>query len=92
MHPTKTPPDGHAEFHVVAASPEVGRRVAHAVRRHFTATEPRGCPAGVDDGTRLGISVATTRTALAGDQTARGRRPPALVAAAGNGPPSPFGE
>ena len=63
MQPTETPSDGHAEVRIVAASPEVARRVAEVLRRCFAATEQRSYPAGTDGGTRLDLTVDTTRAA-----------------------------
>ncbi|WP_340559839.1 hypothetical protein [Streptomyces sp. GSL17-111] len=56
-------PEGRAEVRVVAASPEAARRVAEAIRRSFDATEQRSFPAGTDGGTRLDLTVDTTRAA-----------------------------
>ncbi|MFF3462626.1 hypothetical protein ACWCQN_03760 [Streptomyces sp. NPDC001984] len=63
MHPTETPSDEHAEVRIVAASPEVARRVAEVLRRCFSATEQRSYPAGAGGGTRLQLTVDTSRTA-----------------------------
>ncbi|MFD8501147.1 hypothetical protein ACFV2L_00120 [Streptomyces sp. NPDC059687] len=63
MRSTQTPSDGNAEVHIVAASPEVARRVAEVLRRCFAATEQRSYPAGPDGGTRLDLTVDTTRAA-----------------------------
>lgn len=63
MQSTDEPSDGHAEVHIVAASPEVARRVAEVLRRCFAATEQRSYPAGSDGGTRLDLTVDTTRAA-----------------------------
>ncbi|GAA4090109.1 hypothetical protein [Streptomyces shaanxiensis] len=63
MQPMETPPDGHAEVRVVAASPEVARRVAEVLRRCFAATEQRSYPAGTEGGTCLQLTVDTTRPA-----------------------------
>ncbi|MEV5882574.1 hypothetical protein AB0L74_07635 [Streptomyces sp. NPDC052020] len=63
MEPLETPPDGCAEVHIAAASPEVARRVAEVLRRCFAATEQRSYPAGADGGTRLELTVDTSRTA-----------------------------
>ncbi|MFC8199400.1 hypothetical protein ACFWBR_20835 [Streptomyces sp. NPDC060006] len=57
------PADGHAEVRVTAASPEAARRVAEVLRRCFAATEQRSYPAGGDGGTRLDLTVDTSRTA-----------------------------
>lgn len=63
MESQETPSAGHAEVHVVAASPEVARRVAEVLRHCFAAGEQRSYPAGPEGGTRLEITVDTTRTA-----------------------------
>jgi hypothetical protein len=63
MQSTKPPSDGYAEVHIVAASPEVARRVAEVLRRCFAATEQRSYPEGSGGGTRLQLTVDTTRTA-----------------------------
>jgi hypothetical protein len=63
MHPTETPSDGHAAVRIVAASPEAARRVAEVLRRCFAATEQRSYPAGTGGGTRLELTVDTTRAA-----------------------------
>ncbi|MGW7426651.1 hypothetical protein ACWGJB_42845 [Streptomyces sp. NPDC054813] len=59
----QTPSDGYAAVRIVAASPEVARRVAEVLRHCFAATEQRSYPAGPDGGTRLDLTVDTTRTA-----------------------------
>ncbi|GAV38255.1 hypothetical protein [Streptomyces acidiscabies] len=63
MPSTHTPSDGHAEVHIIAASPEAARRVAEALRRCFATTEQRSYPAGADGGTRLDLTVDTTSAA-----------------------------
>lgn len=63
MQPNETPSDGHADVRIVAASPEVARRVAEVLRRCFDATEQRSYPADTEGGTRLQLSVDTTRAA-----------------------------
>jgi hypothetical protein len=63
MTSIETPSDGHAEVRVVAASPEVARRVAEVLRRCFDSTEQRSYPAGPDGGTRLDLTVDTTHAA-----------------------------
>ena len=75
MQSTEKPSEGHAEVHIVAASPEVARRVAEVLRRCFAATEQRSYPAGSDGGTRLDLTVDTTRAVLAGDQPVRAGQP-----------------
>ncbi|GAA2086373.1 hypothetical protein GCM10009801_48780 [Streptomyces albiaxialis] len=61
MQPAETPPDEHAEVHIVAETPEAARRVAETIRRHFAATEQRSYPAGDQGGTRLELTVDTNR-------------------------------
>lgn len=63
MQPPETSSDGQAEVRIVATSPESARRVAEALRRCFAATEQRSYPVGRDGGTRLHLTVDTTRTA-----------------------------
>ncbi|UUU28345.1 hypothetical protein [Streptomyces sp. DSM 40750] len=62
-HPTLEPSPGYAEVRVVAASPEVARRVAEVLRRCFASDEQRSYPAGRGGGTRLHLTVDTTRPA-----------------------------
>ncbi|WP_328842020.1 hypothetical protein [Streptomyces europaeiscabiei] len=100
----ESPSDGHAEVRVVAASPEVARRVAEVLRRCFDATEQRSYPAGPDGGTRLDLTVDTTHAAeparswLETSRSAENGRSKEATAAAGsetastNGTPGPFGE
>lgn len=57
------PSAGHAEVRIVAADPEAARRVAGILRRCFGATEARSYPAGPDGGTRLHLTVDSTRMA-----------------------------
>ncbi|MGK5543294.1 hypothetical protein ACSNOH_00850 [Streptomyces sp. URMC 127] len=57
------PPAGYADIRVVAASPETARRVAEVLRRCFDSTEQRSYPAGHEGGTRLHLTVDTTRPA-----------------------------
>ncbi|GGW42092.1 hypothetical protein [Streptomyces caelestis] len=97
MQSTEPTPDGHAEVRIVAASPEVARRVAEVLRRCFAASEQRSYPAGPDGGTRLDLTVDTSRTAeparswLETSRSAQdGRR--RRETASGNRPPGPFGE
>ncbi len=61
--PPESPPAGRAEVRIVAASPEVARQVAEVLRRCFAGTEQRSYPAGAEGGTRLHLTVDTTRTA-----------------------------
>ncbi|MFE2425771.1 hypothetical protein ACFXJ5_03260 [Streptomyces sp. NPDC059373] len=57
------PASGFAEVRITAASPEVARKIAQALRRWFASTEQRSYPAGRSgSGTRLQITVDTTRT------------------------------
>ncbi|MEU5182704.1 hypothetical protein [Streptomyces longwoodensis] len=63
MQPKETPPDGYADVRVVAASPEVARRVAEVLRRCFASTEQRSYPADTEGGTRLELTVDTTSAA-----------------------------
>ncbi|AJP03090.1 hypothetical protein ACFY4K_23840 [Streptomyces leeuwenhoekii] len=63
MEPLEVPPDGRAEVHIAAASPEVARRVAEVLRRCFAATEQRSYPASAEGGTRLELTVDTSRAA-----------------------------
>lgn len=63
MQPTETLPDGHAEVRIVAASPEAARRVAEVLRQCFAADEQRSYPADGRGGTRLQLTVDTTRPA-----------------------------
>ncbi|WFB09908.1 hypothetical protein LRS74_24845 [Streptomyces sp. LX-29] len=64
VKPPEPPPSGgRAEVRIVAASPEAARRVAEVLRHCFAATEQRSYPAGSDGGTRLHLTVDTTRTA-----------------------------
>lgn len=55
------PSPGVAEVHVIAATPEVARRVAQAIRHCFISTEQCSYPVGRDEGTVLRITVDTTR-------------------------------
>lgn len=97
MQSTETPSDGHAEVRIVAASPEIARRVAEVLRHCFAATEQRSYPAGPDGGTRLDLTVDTTRAAeparswLATSRSA-GAADDGRETASGNRPPGPFGE
>ncbi|MDF3140102.1 MULTISPECIES: hypothetical protein [unclassified Streptomyces] len=60
MKSPELPPSGHAQVHIIAASPEAARHVAEVLRRCFDATEQRSYPAGADGGTRLDLTVDTT--------------------------------
>ncbi|OII59637.1 MULTISPECIES: hypothetical protein [unclassified Streptomyces] len=53
------PATDHAEVRIVAATPEVARRVAAVLRRCFAATEQRSFPAGAEGGTRLHLTIDT---------------------------------
>lgn len=57
------PSTGHAEVRIVAATPEVARRVATVLRRCFAATEQRSFPAGTEGGTRLQLTLDTGHAA-----------------------------
>jgi acetolactate synthase regulatory subunit len=63
MESQEAPSTSHAEVHIVAESPEVARRVAEVLRRSFAATEQRSYPAGSEGGTRLELTVDTSRAA-----------------------------
>lgn len=63
MQPQETSPDGHADVRIVAASPEVARRVAEVLRHCFATTEQRSYPADAEGGTRLELIVDTTSAA-----------------------------
>ncbi|WP_112467976.1 hypothetical protein [Streptomyces triticisoli] len=57
------PSEDHAEVRVVAATPEVARRVAEVLRRCFASTEQRSYPAGREGGTRLHLTLDTAHAA-----------------------------
>jgi hypothetical protein len=57
------PSAGHAEVRIVAATPEVARRVAEVLRRCFSSTEQRSYPAGDEGATRLHLTIDTTNAA-----------------------------
>ncbi|WP_327316600.1 hypothetical protein [Streptomyces sp. NBC_01235] len=57
------PSEGNAEVRIVAATPEVARRVAEVLRRCFASSEQRSYPAGQEGGTRLHLTIDTARTA-----------------------------
>jgi len=63
MEPLELPLAGRADVRIVAASPEVARRVAEVLRRCFAATEQRSYSASGEGGTRLHLTVDTTQTA-----------------------------
>ncbi|MBO8202012.1 hypothetical protein ACH4RA_31985 [Streptomyces smyrnaeus] len=64
MKPAEPVPSaGHAEVRIVAASPETARQVAEVLRRCFDSTEQRSYPVGQEGGTRLHLTVDTTRAA-----------------------------
>ncbi|MCX5008253.1 hypothetical protein OHB05_37405 [Streptomyces sp. NBC_00638] len=63
MQSSESLSDGHAEVRIVAASPDVARRVAEVLRRCFDATEQRSYPASTDGGTRLQLTVDTDHPA-----------------------------
>jgi hypothetical protein len=55
------PEPGVAEVRITAASPDVARSVAQALRSWFASTEQRSYPAGdTGTGTRLYLSLDTT--------------------------------
>lgn len=62
-HLQPLPAAGHAEVRIVAATPEVARLIAEALRSRFAATEQRSYPAGGEGATRLHLTVDTTHTA-----------------------------
>jgi hypothetical protein len=57
------PTEGYAEVRIVAATPEVARRVAEVLRRCFDSTEQRSYPAGREGGTRLHLTIDTAHAA-----------------------------
>ncbi|MEU6771803.1 hypothetical protein [Streptomyces sp. NPDC046759] len=57
------PSKDRAEVRVVAATPEVARRVAEVLRRCFASTEQRSYPAGREGGTRLHLTLDTASAA-----------------------------
>lgn len=57
------PSEGYAEVRVVAATPDVARRVAEVLRRCFASAEQRSYPAGQEGGTRLHLTIDTTQAA-----------------------------
>ncbi|MCW7942316.1 hypothetical protein AAW14_09740 [Streptomyces hygroscopicus] len=57
------PSAGHAEVCIVAATPEVARRVAQVLRRCFDSSEQRSYPAGREGATRLHLTIDTTHAA-----------------------------
>ncbi|MFJ8782898.1 hypothetical protein [Streptomyces sp. NPDC102476] len=63
MKSPELPSTGHAEVRIVAADPEAARHVAEILRGCFATTEARSYPAGADGGTRLQLTVDTTRIA-----------------------------
>ncbi|MBZ9643194.1 hypothetical protein [Streptomyces sp. PSKA30] len=63
MKSPELPSAGHAEVRIVAADPEATRHVAETLRRCFAATETRSYPTDPDGGTRLRLTVDTTRMA-----------------------------
>ncbi|MDQ0992112.1 hypothetical protein [Streptomyces sp. V3I7] len=63
MKSPELPSAGHAEVRIVAADPETARHVAETLRRCFAATEARSYPVSTDGGTRLHLTVDTTRMA-----------------------------
>jgi hypothetical protein len=63
MKPLEPLSAGRAEVRIVAASPGAARQVAEVLRHCFASTEQRSYPVGDDGGTRLHLTVDTTRTA-----------------------------
>ncbi|MFD4996220.1 hypothetical protein [Streptomyces buecherae] len=61
--PDRLPDAGHADISIVASTPDVARQVAEILRRCFTSTEQRSFPVDPYGGTRLQLTVDTTRTA-----------------------------
>ncbi|MFK8844185.1 hypothetical protein [Streptomyces sp. Ac-502] len=62
------PGPGLAEVRIVAASPEAARLVAQTLRDRYGAAEQRSYPADASDGgTRLHLTLDTTRTPGAGE-------------------------
>jgi hypothetical protein len=57
------PSEGRAEVRIVAATPEVARRVAEVLRRCFASAEQRSYPAGREGGTRLHLTLDTAHAA-----------------------------
>jgi hypothetical protein len=57
------PSEAHAEVRIVAATPEVARRVAEVLRRCFASTEQRSYPVGRGGGTRLHLTLDTGQAA-----------------------------
>lgn len=57
------PAPGLAEVRITAASPDVARQVAQALRAWFASTEQRSYPVGTTGtGTRLHLTVDTAHT------------------------------
>ncbi|MFF4571419.1 hypothetical protein [Streptomyces sp. NPDC001410] len=63
MEQEPLPSEGQAEVRIVAATPEVARRVAAVLRRCFASTEQRSYPAGHGGGTRLHLTLDTAHAA-----------------------------
>ncbi|MFF4041039.1 hypothetical protein [Streptomyces sp. NPDC001816] len=63
MEQEPLPSEGHAEVRIVAATPEVARRVAAVLRHCFASTEQRSYPAGHGGGTRLHLTLDTAHAA-----------------------------
>ncbi|MET9501706.1 hypothetical protein ACFYO5_25805 [Streptomyces sp. NPDC006259] len=57
------PAEGFAEVRIVAATPDVARRVAEVLRHCFASAEQRSYPAGLGGGTRLHLTIDTAQTA-----------------------------
>ncbi|WP_267241601.1 hypothetical protein [Streptomyces sp. PR69] len=76
MAEQQLPPAGRADVRVVAATPEVARRVVEVLRRCFAATEQRSYPAGREGATCLSLTVDTTRAAGPARSWLASSRPP----------------
>ncbi|MEU7202543.1 hypothetical protein [Streptomyces sp. NPDC045470] len=53
---------GYADVRIEAASPEAARLVAQTLRERYAGAEQRSYPDAPDGGTRLHLTVDTTRT------------------------------
>ncbi|WP_314174379.1 hypothetical protein [Streptomyces winkii] len=61
-HDDTLPEPGLAEVRITAASPDVARQVAQALRACFAGTEQRSYPAGeTGTGTQLRLTLDTSR-------------------------------
>jgi hypothetical protein len=69
-HLRPLPPPGLAEVRITAASPDVAREVAQALRQWFGGAEQRSYPIGeAGGGTRLHLTVDTTSTPESSPET-----------------------